>query len=214
MIIRQLSTALISGVLLLPLNSYGADNKKIYFGGSYGLAKIKDETRDVASALVSGLGGSVTVTQDSSIGNGRVFIGYRFTENTDFEVGYFQTNSAEMTASGRTGGAVSYSANLGVEANGYDVSALFRPSKASGANNFYVRLGVQSSDLKFSGSVTAGGTTVNLGSTTSSGSGLLFGFGYDIEFDSFFLRAEASRYDKIGGESAATFYGLGAGLRF
>ena len=173
-------------------------------GIDYGKAKVSDQTTEVAIGLVSVLGGSATTTQSSSISNFRVYGGYDFTENFGAEVGYNNTSNVAYKYSGTAGSTysnVAYSGAIGLKYTGFDYSALLRPSIASGWNNLFFRVGFHNLEQKASGSVTVSTTTVAY-TATQSGSGTLYGVGYDAKIsDDLDFRAQYTRMIKIAGES-------------
>lgn len=150
-----------------------------YAGVELGYATVKDQTQESANTLVGILGGSATVTQDSSIFDGRIFGGYKIIENIDIEVGYAQSGTVSQTASGRTSGNVAYSGNVDISYNGFDYSILLRPSISTGLNNLYFRVGGTYLTQKASASLSAAGASASTTQNTS-GSGYILGLGYDI----------------------------------
>lgn len=175
-------------------------------GIDYGSAKVQNQTTEAATSLISALGGSVSVTQSSSVSNFRMYGGYTLDENLGFELGYNNTSDVNLTYSGRTGSTYSntaYSGNIGLKFTGFDYSALIRPSIASGWNNMFFRVGMHNFDAKVSGTITVSTTNVAYSSTTS-GSGPMYGIGYDTKVsDDIDLRAQFTRLSKIAGTSGA-----------
>lgn len=172
-----------------------------YAGIELGYATVKDQTQESANTLVNILGGSATVTQDSSIFDGRVFGGYKIIENIDLEIGYAQSNTISQTASGRTSGNVAYSGNIDVSYNGLDYSILLRPSMSTGLNNLYFRVGGTYLTQKASASLSAAGASASTTQNTS-GSGYILGLGYDIPVSkSVDIRAAYNYLGNIAGVS-------------
>lgn len=181
--------------------------KSKWTGGiDYGSAKVPNETTSVATGLVSVLGGSASATQSSSISNFRVYGGYDLDENIGFELGYNQTSSATLNFSGTAGSTYSntaYTGSIGLKFTGFDYSGLFRPSIASGWNNLFFRVGMHNFESKVSGTVAVSTSSVAY-STTTSGSGPMYGFGYDTKIsDDLDLRAQFIRLTKLAGMSGA-----------
>lgn len=191
--------------------------KRIYGGIEYGAAKIKNEAQDVANDFVSLFGGSATVTQDTSIGVGRVFLGYRIDERFSVEAGLFQSGDANLSVRGTTGLGAAYSVNGSVDYQGVDVSALWFPMATKmGESGIFLKLGIHSAKVSSSGSITGTGGTASF-SDSSSGVGSLFGLGYDWNFaGDAFVRLGVSRYLRVGGDSGndATVYSIGIGTAF
>lgn len=188
-----------------------ADQGKAYFGGEFGVAKLEDYTGQLASGLVSAVGGAATATQDSSISTFKVLGGYKYTENFDLEAGYFQSGTANLRFNGVSRNAVAYLGNATMKLSGFEYAANVRPSIASGWNNLYLRVGGHNSKLETSVSVTANAVSAS-SSKTYSGSGTLYGLGYDQKLnETTNIRYSAVKYNKIGGESdtGGTFYSIG-----
>jgi opacity protein-like surface antigen len=172
-----------------------------YAGVELGYARVEDQTQETASALVGAFGGSVTVTQDLAIFDGRIFGGYKVTENISLEVGYAQSSSATTTASGRTGGSVAYTGSGEVSYSGFDFSVLLRPSMSTGFNNLFLRAGGTSLTQETSLSVSAGGTSASATDSTS-GMGYILGVGYDFPINKTLdVRVAYNYLGNIAGES-------------
>jgi len=150
-----------------------------YAGVELGYAKVEDQTQETANALVSSLGGSARVTQDSSVSDGRVFGGYKIIENIDFELGYAQSSTVSMTIAGVSRSNVSYTGSADISYSGADYSVLLRPSISTGLNNLYVRVGgtylTQKQDVTVSTTGYSASSALN-----TSGTGYILGVGYDI----------------------------------
>jgi hypothetical protein len=186
-----------------------------YFGFEVGSTKVQDATGSTASSLVSSLGGSAVVTQDSSVQSYKLIGGYKVSENLDLELSYLKTSTLDMNFAGVSGGNVAYSGNVNVKFSGYEYSAIVRPSISSGWNNAYVKLGGHTLDADAGFRVTAG--NVNVGTSASvSGTGLLVGVGYDYPVDkNTSLRFAWTRYSDVAGEDiTAKFVSIGAIYKF
>lgn len=180
-----------------------ADESNFYAGIVAGSVNVQDETGGLTTSLVNNLGGSASATQDSSVAVGRVFVGYKASENIDLEVGYFGSDTDTINFSGRSGGGVAYSGSLGGTVTGFDYSVLLRPNLASGFNGVYLRLGGHSSKLDGSGSISVNGGTYGI-SASESGSGFLYGIGYDGPITkNLDWRVDFSSYRGLGGDSSA-----------
>jgi hypothetical protein len=175
-------------------------------GIDYGSAKVQNQTTEAATSFVSRLGGSVSITQSSSISNFRIYGGYTLDENLGFELGYNNTSDVNLTYSGTSGSTYSnraYSGNIGMKYTGFDYSALIRPSISSGWNNMFFRVGMHNLDAKVSGTIAVSTTSVAYSSTTS-GSGPMIGIGYDTKVsDDIDLRAQYTRLTKVAGVSGS-----------
>ena len=112
-----------------------------YAGLEFGAEKVQNQTQSTANALVAAVGGSASVTQDTTMYDGRIFGGYKIVEYVDLELGYTQTSTTNMNYSGRSSGGTAYSGNANLNVNGADYSVLLRPSIASGFNGLFFRVG-------------------------------------------------------------------------
>ena len=183
------------------------DAKKFYFGAEIGSTKLDNNAQEFANLLVATNGGSASVTQNTSVGTGRIFGGYTLNENVDLEVGYIQTGDIDYKFAGSTSGG-SYSGTSTVTVSGFDYSVLLRASKASGYNNAFLRVGGTSYKTK----VETTGVNVTGGNGSESGMGYVYGVGYDLnvakEID---VRFQINRLEKIAGESddKATVFSVG-----
>lgn len=189
-----------------------ADDNKFYFGAEAGSVKIDNRAQAVANDLVTVLGGSASVTQTVRNGAGRIFGGYKFNENVDLELGYVQTQSFNISMRGTTSGNVAYAASGGVKVSGFDYSVLLRPSKDSGFNELFFKVGGHNFTSKANFSMSAGGNTVTVPSSKTSGTGMLFGVGYDLSLDkNLSVRFGVTQYNKVSGmsDSDATFVSIG-----
>lgn len=181
--------------------------KKFYFGAEVGSTKLDNNAQAFANRLVATNGGSASVTQNTSVGAGRIFGGYTLNENVDLEVGYIQSGDIDYKFAGSTGGG-SYSGTSTVTVSGIDYSVLLRASKASGYNNAFLRVGGTSYKTK----VETTGVNVTGGNSSESGMGYVYGVGYDLnvakEID---VRFQINRLEKIAGlsDDKATVFSVG-----
>lgn len=183
-----------------------------YLGAGLGFNKVTDSLSDFNSGMVDELGGTISSSQDSSVNNLRLVGGYKVNENVAFEVGYINTSKYDLNFSGRSGGNVAYSGNGNLSFSGFDVSAVLRPSIASGYNNFFATVGVHNYKAKMGISFAVNGTNYN--STESfKGTGTMFGVGYDFKVSQDLdLRASVMRMNKLAGESDSSTTNIGIGL--
>lgn len=173
-----------------------------YSGVELASVPISDNSSSMRQELVSGLGGTASVSQDTSKVAYRLFAGYRLNENIDLEAGYMQSGSYGISMGGKTGGNVNYSGTASVKLDGFDYSVLLRPNADSGLNPFFVRVGGTHYSAKLTGSVNVAGVTTPISNKTS-GNGTLWGVGYDFSNVVFGadVRASYTRMNKIGGDS-------------
>jgi hypothetical protein len=194
-----------------------AEEKKFYVGAEVGSASVENRAQESANELVAALGGSATVTQTVRNGAGRIFVGLELHEHVDVEVGYIQSQDFKTTVAGRSGGGVNYAGTGTVSVNGFDYSVLLRPSKASGFNSVFLRVGQHDYESKSSVSLTAGGNTVTLPNLTESGNGTMLGLGFDWNFEkNTSVRFAVTQLNKMSGVKGAdaTFVSVGLKAKF
>lgn len=174
---------------------------QFYAGAELGYAALENNAQKFANALVATNGGSASVTQNSGIAVGRIFGGYKVLENVDLELGAAQTSNVNYNFAARGGGGAAYSGTTSVSVMVLDYSALLRPSISTGLNNLYVRLG----GTWAKETVSTSGANVSGGSGSYSGSGYLYGLGYDLPIDKTFnARFQVNRLQNIAGQSSET----------
>jgi hypothetical protein len=181
--------------------SVQAEQSKMYWGGEVGISHLDDQTGAISTGLVNAVGGSASASQDRNVTTFKVVGGYRYTENLDLEVGYFQSATAHMNFNGVSSGAVAYTGNANLNFSGVEYAATLRPSVSSGWNELYFRIGGHTSRLETDISINANAVTGSA-NKTYSGSGTLYGLGYDQKFnETTKIRYSAVKYSRVGGES-------------
>lgn len=193
---------------LLFLN-FNANAEELKFGVSGGMSfvDVGDYAADTAQLIANATGSTTTYSYDRATWGGRVFGEYDLSPNLSLEAGYFLSGDIDISYS--IPGA---SADEAFSGSGIDFSGKYTFSET----NIYVRGGFHSSSLKNSASITIGGTTVDLGSIETDGTGSLFGFGYIIKNNedgsSSFVGYDL--YSAVGGVSKADFGYLHYGITF
>lgn len=173
-----------------------------YAGLEFGAEKVQNQTQSTANALVSAVGGSASVTQDTTMYDGRIFGGYKVIENVDLELGYTQTSTINMNYTGRSGGGVAYSGNANLNVNGVDYSVLLRPSISSGFNGLFFRVGGTYLSSNQNASLAASNGASASSSLNKSGSGYIVGLGYDYPITKDFdFRASYNYLGNVAGIS-------------
>lgn len=163
--------------------------------GGYGFVDIK--AKQTAQTLANLSGRTVTYTYDKATFSGRAYFGFSVMENASVEVGYFQTSNLNATYT-----ITGASAKESYSANGIDASLVYKPTP----EGVFFKGGFHTSKISGDGSLTIGGTTYNIASTSKSGTGLLAGIGYEGKFGNsqdVNWRAGWSHYNKVGGLSDA-----------
>ena len=184
-----------------------SDDIYVSISGGLGFADVSEYAAAVAQLGANALGETVYYSYDRVTWAGKGSFGYEFTENVNFEVGYFMTGDIDIKYSIASGVAVEEA----FSGSGFDYSVKYD----FGTEGLYARLGGHSSDLDNSASVTLNGTTFATTTVTTSGTGVLIGLGYEMEeaggSSSFF---GYDLYQDVGGSSGADFGYLYYGVRF
>jgi OOP family OmpA-OmpF porin len=192
--------------------AFASQAQGFYVGAGVGFSKVDNELDKFNSGMVAAVGGSIASTQDTSVRNLRLLGGYKVNENLAVELGYLNSSKLDLNFSGTSGGSVAYSGNGNISFSGFDVSAVLRPSIASGYNNFFATVGVHNYKAKVGVNFAVGST--NIATTQSqSGTGVMFGAGYDWKIDKDIdLRLAVTRVNKLAGESGNSITNYGVGL--
>lgn len=212
-----LTAALVFGCLAT--NAMAQQNEapsKFYAGAELGSSALKDRSGELATTLVAQVGGAASATQDSSVGIGRIFGGLNVNENIGLELGYNQTSSFGFRFTGVSGGAVAYAGSASAKVSGLDYSVLLRPSVSTGLNGLFFKVGGHSLEEKVDVAVNAGSVSV-ASSKTYSGSGMLYGIGYDARLSNTLdMRIAYTYADKIAGSSGdgANIFSIGLVAKF
>jgi hypothetical protein len=192
--------------------SLTAQAEGFYVGGGVGYSAIKNELADFNAGMVSSVGGSITSSQDSSMQNLRLTGGYKVNDNFAIELGYVKTSDFGLSFTGRSGGNVAYSGSGTVSISGFDVAAVLRPDIASGYNNFFATVGTHSYKAKTGVTFSVSGTSYS-DNTSESGTGLMFGVGYDWKIDKDLdFRMSLIRMNKLAGNSDSNATSVGVNL--
>jgi OOP family OmpA-OmpF porin len=192
--------------------SLTAQAEGLYVGGGVGYSALKNELAEFNSGMVSLLGGSITSSQDSSMQNLRLIGGYKVNDNFAIELGYVKTSDFGLSFSGRSSGNVAYSGSGTVSISGFDVAAILRPDVASGFNNFFATIGAHSYKAKTGVAFTVSGTSSSA-NTSESGTGLMFGAGYDWKIvKDLDFRLTLIRMNKLAGNADSNGTSVGVNL--
>ncbi|MEJ2452337.1 MAG: outer membrane beta-barrel protein [Gammaproteobacteria bacterium] len=180
--------------IFVPLNCYAANT---YIGVGIGQSKAKDagNCSDLAGLFDPGYSCSIDDTDTSY----NFFAGYKFTPNFAAELGYVNLGKYNIAASG-TVSATPVSINGDWEPTGFTLSGVgILPIQP----NFSVlgRIGFFNWNVDLNVNASIGGLPGS-GSTSSSGTDLLYGVG--VQWDAnqqFSVRGEYTRYSNVGDEN-------------
>lgn len=206
-----------AALVAIASSSSFAEVQKFYLGAEVGSISVEDRAQEAANLLVARLNGSATVTQTVRTGAGRIFAGLGLHEQLDIELGYVQAQDLKTTFAGRTGDGVNYAASGKVSVSGFDYSLLLRPTKASGFNGVFLRLGQHDYASKGTYSMTAGGNTVTIPNDKTTGTGSMLGVGFDWDIEeNTSVRFSVTQFNKVSGisDADATFVSVGVKAKF
>ena len=190
-------------------NAQTTSQNDAYFAVSGGLAfaDVSEYAAAVAKLGATALGQTVFYSYDRATWAGKGFFGYEFNDNVNFEVGYFMTGDIDIKYSIASGAAIEEA----FSGSGFDYSLKYDFND----EGLYARLGRHSSELENSATLTLNGTAFATTTVSTSGSGNLFGLGYEMK------KADGSStfygydlYQDVGGSSGADFGYLYYGVRF
>ena len=190
-------------------NAQATSNNNTYFSasGGFGFVDVSEYAAAVAQLGANALGETVYYSYDRATWAGKGFFGYEFNDNVNFEVGYFMTGDIDIKYSIASGAAIEEA----FSGSGFDYSLKYDFND----EGLYARLGRHSSELENSATLTLNGTAFATTTVSTSGSGNLFGLGYEMK------KADGSStfygydlYQDVGGSSGADFGYLYYGVSF
>ncbi len=154
---------------------------------------------------------AVNVSETTDVGALRGLVGYQFNKNLALELGYFATDDFKQSG-GISGSATTY--DLKINVKGTDLAVIYKFTEF--LPGLYLKAGAVYS--KVSGSVTARNGSVSASASDSvSGTGYLYGLGYDFNVaQNVGIRVGYTRYEKLGGESdnKGNMYSAGVKYKF
>ena len=182
----------------------------VYVGVDGGFTQVDLKAEQTASRLATLSGSTVTYVYDKAAGYLRGYVGFPVNENIGIEGGYFNTGSLDATYT--ISGA---SATESYDANGFDLTAVIRGDDIK-KGGIYGRAGLHFSELNGAATITIGGTTYNIASMSASGTGTVFGGGYELEksADGTGIRVGVDFYTSVGGLDDADFSLFYVGFMF
>ena len=182
----------------------------VYVGVDVGFAQADMKAEQTAARLATLSGSTVTYVYDEAVGYLRGYVGFPINENIGLEGGYFNTGSLDATYT-----ITGASATESYDADGFDLTAVIRGDDFK-KGGIYGRAGLHFSELNGAASITIGGTAYNIASQSASGTGTVFGGGYELEKsgDGTGIRVGVDFYSSIGGLDDADFTLFYAGFMF
>ena len=178
-------------------NLHAQDDFTFGIDGGWGFLDLgADQTAQVIANATSR---TTSYAEDGGAFVIRPFIQMQIDKTNAFEVGYFFTGDVTATYTNSLG-----SASESYNASGFDLSYLYSWDK------FTFKVGVHSSEVTGAVSLNMGGTNVATGGTTS-GSGALVGFNYNLDKDTY---VGLQQYSNVGGDDNADIIYLSYGYKF
>lgn len=201
-------------VTVLAATALGAQAQAYYVGVGAGYINVNvgKDLNKANSILADEFGGTVTTSADGSIYSLRNLVGYNYNENFAVEVGYINTKKYDARFAGVDGDGIKDNFTVAGKYSGFDLSAVVRPSKSSGYNNFFGTIGVHSYTSKVSVSITDDEDTFSE-TARESGEGILIGVGYDYNIQKDVdIRFGMTRLNNLAGESSSDYTNYSVGI--
>ncbi len=212
---------LLSVALLASATSFAQSNSfkpGFYAGIEAGVAKVKDSSNATVAELLAQNGvASASANQDSTVNAGKIFAGYKVTENFDIEVGYLKSTNVEQNFSGVDNSSRTFSGINKTKFSGYDYSLIMRPNLSTGWNNAFLAVGGHHTKMKgTSNYINTSGNSISESGKTS-GNGYLYAAGYDANIaKNMDIRFKITRLERIAdlSQGKATFFSVGVLSKF
>jgi hypothetical protein len=149
------------------------------FGAGVGSGLSSSTMNNVLQALVQTNGGTAQGSTNSTVGFGRIFLGYKINPELDIETGVFGTGNVNTNFTGTGQGG--YSGTDTQSFGGIDLSMLLRLPYQTHLNGLFLRLGVNSTTVNETQVLgnNFGGSSLSIQNT---GTGYQWGVGYDLWF--------------------------------
>ena len=188
--------------LLIIFTSSVKAEESFSLGVDFGYGFLDIGADETAQSIANTAGSTVTYESDTGSWMGRIYTDLEIANSLYIDIGYFLTGSidAKYTLSGVT-------VTEGYSANGVEASLAYKEGDKEG---FFLKGGVHSSTVDGNASITISGTTY-AANAAASGTGLLFGGGYDFSDGT---RIGYTYYSDLGGLSKADLVYIYYGYRF
>ena len=189
-------------LLTLSLSSFLKAEDKFSIGAEIGYGFLDVGAPDTAQTMTNIAGTTVSHDADEEAWVGRLFGDFEIIDSLYFDAGYFVTGEidAKYTKSG-------VSTTEAYSANGFDLSLMFKEDEKAG---FFLKAGAHLSELDGEANIVINGTVYD-SKAADSGTGFLFGAGYDFANNS---RIGYTYYSDLGGLSKADLAYFYLGYRF
>ena len=165
-----------------------------YLGGQYGYADLKDYSQD-RLMHIPGAAFSQTSSQDTTVGWGRLFGGYRLNEIVALELGYGQLGNSNFRTTTTQPPFPSGSTRGTTRMEGLDLSAIISPF--SSVRGLYFRAGVTEYTTQVQSTDYYDTDVLRSSSETFTGMGTTLGVGYDWKLGPGALRFEATMLQSL-----------------
>ena len=207
-------------VVGLPAVAQGLDKQalteKNYVGFEVGVVNVEELASNIARSnavsMVNSVGGSVTYTYPTNLAHGRLYTGAQEWQSMGWEVGYLFSASLDTSYSGRSSGAVSYTATDNYVFSFLDFAATFHGDKGGALDGYFLKLGGHRSAIDRTVRFTVGATTYSA-AYNQSGFGPFFAVGYDKGFGkNLDWRVSYAYYGNIAGQSDLSTYLVNGGI--
>ena len=207
-------------VVAIPAAAQSLDKQalteKNYLGFEVGVVNVEELASNIsrsnAVSMVNAVGGSVSYTYPTNLAHGRLYTGAQEWQSMGWEVGYLFSASLDTRYSGRSGGAVSYTASDNYVFSFLDFAATFHGDKGGALDGYFLKLGGHRSAIDRTVRFTVGATTYSA-AYNQSGFGPFFAVGYDKGFGkNLDWRVSYAYYGNIAGQSDLSTYLINGGI--
>lgn len=200
---------LLSSALLL--STFQVQANQSYVGLDFGIARfdISDDIEDNAQTYANDVGGTVQYEYQKGSGFTRIFLGHRYTDNIEFEIGYLTTSDIDTKYSVISGTNSGEKIEATDTVSGFDFGVNFFINE-----NLFLRGGLHNATIQSEAKKTgSSGSVLASVNGSDSGTNMFFGAGYKQDFNNdFSWRLGYSYYNNLAGVSALNVSVISAGL--
>ena len=190
-------------LISLSLSSLLKADDNFSIGVELGYGFLDVGAADTATTITNTAGTTVSHDADEEAWVGRLFGDFKIIDSLYIDAGYFVSGSvdAKFTKSG-------VSTTEAYTAKGFDLSLVFKADESAG---FFLKGGAHASEVDGEANIVINGTIYPNSNAADSGTGYLFGAGYDFANNA---RVGYTYYSDLGGLSKANLGFLYLGYRF